>query len=137
MSPKQHGFTLIELMIVVAIIGVLAAIALPAYSLYTSRARFTEGTLAIGFHRSAFLIQAHSDKFDTISDADAGTNGIPVAQILSATAHGIDVQDGVVTFTWRSDGSELAGTTYTLTPDGIVPPIQWTSGGSCVASGFC
>ena len=134
---KQSGFTLIELMIVVAIIGILAAVALPAYGLYQNKARFAEAILAIGFYRAAILVQVHSDRFTALAEVDAGTNGIPPAQILNATTHGIDVVDGVITVTWMSDGSTLAGTTYTLAAHGVEPPVEWLPEGSCAAAGYC
>lgn len=136
-QQQQSGFTLIELMIVTAIIGILVSVALPAYDLYRNRSRFSEAILAIGAYRGAILVQAHSDRFGSIADVDAGTNGIPPTQVLAASTHGIDVVDGVITVTWMSDGTDLAGTTYTLAAQGVVPPVQWVSGGSCVVGGYC
>ena len=136
-QKKQQGFTLIELMIVTAIIGILVSVALPAYDLYRNRARFSEAILAIGFYRAAILVQAHSDRFNTLADVDAGTNGIPPTQAQAASTHGIDVVDGVITVTWMADGTDLAGTTYSISAQGVVPPIQWVSGGSCEIGGYC
>mgnify|MGYP000527756603 CR=1 FL=1 len=78
-NKNQKGFTLIELMIVVAIIGILAAIALPAYQTYTKKSKFTEVVMATTAYKTAFEVAAQTGEFTALTDANAGTNGLPPA----------------------------------------------------------
>jgi type IV pilus assembly protein PilA len=137
MKNSQQGFTLIELMIVVAIIGILAAVALPAYQNYSNRARFSEAVLSVTPRKTAMELAIQTRQPSATTDLDAGTMGIPTDQARTSTLHGIAVADGVVTVTWRSDGGDLDGITYTLTANGITPPVSWTEGGTCLTNGFC
>ena len=136
-QKKQSGFTLIELMIVTAIIGILVSVALPAYQHYRDRARFAEAILGIDYHRAIIVTQAHSQRFGSLSDIDATAFGIPATQAQTASTHGVNVVDGVITVIWKSDGSPLAGTSYTLAALSVAPPINWVAGGSCIADGYC
>ena len=77
-APSHNkGFTLIELMIVVAIIGILAAVALPAYQSYTQHARYTEVILATTPYKTALGLAIQMGRITTLTGADSGTNGIP------------------------------------------------------------
>jgi len=102
---KQQGFTLIELMIVVAIIGILAAIALPAYQDYTRRAQASEIILAASSARTCVSEAAQvGEDPDDCDDTFTATN---FATGLDVTAAGVVSVDGADT---------LAGLTVTLTP---------------------
>jgi type IV pilus assembly protein PilA len=142
MKKKSQGFTLIELMIVVAIIGILAAVALPAYQTYSDRAKFAEAPLAATPLKSAIevAIQTKTKSDGTalaLTDLIEKVYGIPANATATTTAHGSKVVSGVITITWKDDGSSLDGITYTLTPSSATAPIRWTQGGTCLEKGYC
>ena len=134
---KQVGFTLIELMIVVAIVAILAAIALPAYQTYIQRAKFSEIVTFVAPYKTAYEICIQMGV--TPADCLAGTNGIP-ADMASGSGTGyvdsivLDAS-GVITATGTTD---LNGATYQLTPTiNGTGQISWTKGGTCIALSMC
>jgi type IV pilus assembly protein PilA len=83
MKSVQKGFTLIELMIVIAIIGILAAIAIPAYQNYTVRAQVSEGSSLIGGLETAFD-ECYANKGTAAAPCDSNTD-LGVTKVISGT----------------------------------------------------
>jgi type IV pilus assembly protein PilA len=130
---NNKGFTLIELMIVVAIIGILAAIALPAYQNYTQKARFTEITNATAAAKTAVEICAQTG--NALADCDGGSNGIPADITAAAGVIGLSTTDGVIVATKPTDSSITGNGTFTLTPTLAGGAVTWAS--ACDPATLC
>jgi type IV pilus assembly protein PilA len=132
MMRKQQGFTLIELMIVIAIIGILAAIAIPAYQDYTVRAKVVEGLNLAGGAKTAVAETYQSNgKFPT-SNASAGL--APATSIIGKYVTKVAVgASGIITATFGTNlgGNPPAnGKTIVLTPTATAGSITWKCSGT-------
>ncbi len=105
---QQQGFTLIELMIVVAIIGILAAVAIPAYQDYTIRAQVSEGLSLAGGAKTA--ITEYINEHGTMP-ADNSSAGLASASAISGSyVDQVDVSGGTIEITYGNDANTQIAT---------------------------
>ncbi|MES2208465.1 MAG: prepilin-type N-terminal cleavage/methylation domain-containing protein [Pseudomonadota bacterium] len=137
----QQGFTLIELMIVVAIIGILAAIAIPQYTQYTRKARFSEIVSAASPFKTA--VEVCMQDLNVTSGAPSacgnGSNGVPAAPTAAVGLVSTVVVSaaGAITVTPVATQGLVATDTYVLTPNASNGAVTWTKSGGCTSSSLC
>ena len=125
MKQVQKGFTLIELMIVVAIIGILAAVAIPAYQDYTTRAKVSECVAALAACKTsvAEYYASQADLPDTTAAAGCSTNTSQYCGAVGVAA------DGVISLNILAAAGVPTDCSLTLTPTETAAAAGGTSGG--------
>lgn len=129
-NTSQAGFSLIELMIVVAIIGILAMVAVPSYQTYTQRARFAEVISAVDVFKTAVALALQEGILP--AEVTTGTHGIPTEPKPTKNLASVKVENAIIT----AIGTELVNrATYILKPsnDGST----WSVSGTCLKIGLC
>lgn len=134
------GFTLVEVLIVVAVIAILASISIPYYNFYTNRAKFSEVILATSLYKNSIEIAFSTTDSPELDDFDGGTLGIPDNNSTLVVPHqyivATNVENGVISVE-SNISYKGKNTTYVLSPSIVNNKLSWTTLGTCTQAGYC
>ncbi len=137
-QKAQAGFTLIELMIVVAIIGILASVAIPSYQQYTTKAKFTEVILATSLYKMNFDACVQMNSSSAAIALPAACLSATLSPPFVATANTATMEMNATTGAITATATAAAGGyTYIITPSLAAGRISWVTTGTCLQAGIC
>ncbi len=135
MTKNHYGFSLMELLIALVIVGILSAMAIPTYNNYTKRAHYSEIVLATQAYKMAVM-----ECFITTGDltkCNGGSESIPAnTEQGTDTIKSININQGIITVTPNTKNGIAETDTYVLTPVVTGTRLQWNSAGGAVTAGL-
>jgi type IV pilus assembly protein PilA len=131
-ESNVRGFTLIELMVTIAVMGILVAIAIPNYMEYTQKAKYTEVIQAAAAYKA--IIATCALVVGGLEECSQGKNGIPIPK-LTKNLSLLEIKSGSIRA--AGQGEAPLNSTYILSAEYDTGAVSWQVSGSCREAGLC